>query len=543
MRTIFSQVAVCLTLFLGVFGGASTAFAASCTVPAYSYFNWFGNGTGIGYPKSDTSCNELFSGQYGGTVSVSESNDNDGTYNFSFLNTYSNGSDNIIMGPVGLVRESDGNDTAVTFSYTAPTQPSITWANPADITYGTALSGTQLDASVGGIPGTFDYTPATGTVLQAGSGQMLSVTFMPTDSTDYSSVTQTVSINVIPAPLTITADAQTKVYGASDPTLTASYSGFVNGDTASSLTASPTLTRALGENVGSYAVTASGAVDPNYVITYVPGTLTITPAPLTVLVTASPKVYDGTTAEPTFTLGVAGNISGDDVSASGGTASFASADVGTGIAVTASGYALTGAAAGNYTIQNESADTTADITEAAPSAPADVTVAPAPAVSSGGGGGGGIVDGGPLSVGYVNTNATASIAGTGSTGGQVLGAAAYNFTKNLTIGSAGADVTALQNLLIADGYLASAPTGYFGALTKAAVIKFQAAHTISPQSGYIGPLTRGALNAGATPATPETSGASTSTLTSAQIQSVLLLLQSFDVDAATINNIQTVLNK
>ena len=44
------------------------------------------------------------------------------------------------------------------------------------------------------------------------------------------------------APLTITASNQTKVYGAALPTLTASYSGFVNGDTSASLTTQPTLT-------------------------------------------------------------------------------------------------------------------------------------------------------------------------------------------------------------------------------------------------------------------------------------------------------------
>ena len=171
--------------------------------------------------------------------------------------------------------------------------------------------------------------------------------------------------------------------------------------------------------------------------------------------------------------------------------------------------------------------------------------APTPApVSSGGGGGGGIV-GGSLSVGYTNASSTAGT-GTGSTGGQELGAAAYNFTKNLTIGSTGTDVTALQNLLIADGYLTAAPTGYFGGLTQAAVKKFQAAHKISPQSGYVGALTRVALNMGTTPSTPETSTGSTgsgSSLTSAQVQAILGLLQSFGADASTIANVTAALGK
>jgi hypothetical protein len=84
-----------------------------------------------------------------------------------------------------------------------PITPTITWANPADITYGTALSATQLDATAS-VPGTFDYTPALGTVLHAGTDQTLTVLFLPTDSTDYSTVSGTATINVDPVTPTIT---------------------------------------------------------------------------------------------------------------------------------------------------------------------------------------------------------------------------------------------------------------------------------------------------------------------------------------------------
>ena len=47
------------------------------------------------------------------------------------------------------------------------TTPAITWANPADITYGTALSNAQLNATPS-VPGSFSYSPATGTILSAG---------------------------------------------------------------------------------------------------------------------------------------------------------------------------------------------------------------------------------------------------------------------------------------------------------------------------------------------------------------------------------------
>ena len=60
--------------------------------------------------------------------------------------------------------------------------PAITWPAPAAITYGTALSATQLNATAGGGAGTFVYTPAAGTVLNAGAAQTLSVTFTPTDT-------------------------------------------------------------------------------------------------------------------------------------------------------------------------------------------------------------------------------------------------------------------------------------------------------------------------------------------------------------------------
>jgi uncharacterized delta-60 repeat protein len=90
--------------------------------------------------------------------------------------------------------------------YIAPTSsstPKITWANPSGIAYGTALGATQLDATAS-VPGTFTYSPAVGTVLQAGNNQSLSVTFTPADTTDYSTATATVTINVTQATPTIT---------------------------------------------------------------------------------------------------------------------------------------------------------------------------------------------------------------------------------------------------------------------------------------------------------------------------------------------------
>jgi photosystem II stability/assembly factor-like uncharacterized protein len=76
-----------------------------------------------------------------------------------------------------------------------PTTPTITWPQPAAITYGTALSVSQLDATAN-VPGTFVYTPAAGTVLNVGT-QTLTATFTPTDSTDYTTATATQTLPVI----------------------------------------------------------------------------------------------------------------------------------------------------------------------------------------------------------------------------------------------------------------------------------------------------------------------------------------------------------
>jgi peptidoglycan hydrolase-like protein with peptidoglycan-binding domain len=76
------------------------------------------------------------------------------------------------------------------------------------------------------------------------------------------------------------------------------------------------------------------------------------------------------------------------------------------------------------------------------------------------------------------------------------GGASVTFTRDLTIGSTGGDVVALQTWLISKGYsIPAGATGYFGVQTRAAVSAFQAANGISPTAGYFGPITRARVNA------------------------------------------------
>jgi hypothetical protein len=95
----------------------------------------------------------------------------------------------------------------------AKATPVITWANPAGIIYGTALSATQLNATTT-VPGTFVYTPAAGTVLSAGAAQALSVVFTPTDAANYNGANKSVTIDVAKATPTITwANPADIIYG------------------------------------------------------------------------------------------------------------------------------------------------------------------------------------------------------------------------------------------------------------------------------------------------------------------------------------------
>jgi FtsP/CotA-like multicopper oxidase with cupredoxin domain len=81
-------------------------------------------------------------------------------------------------------------------------------------------------------------------------------------------------------PLTITASNATRVFGAANPAFTATYAGFVNGDTPASLTGTLacTTTATATSPAGTYPITCSGQTSTNYTITYIAGVLTVTPA-------------------------------------------------------------------------------------------------------------------------------------------------------------------------------------------------------------------------------------------------------------------------
>jgi hypothetical protein len=104
-------------------------------------------------------------------------------------------------------------------------------------------------------------------------------------------------------------------------------------------------------------------------------------------------------------------------------------------------------------------------------------------------------------------------------------APAVSFSRDLTVGSSGADVTALQNAIGVNP-----ATGYFGSLTKAAVVSYQSAHSL-PATGFVGPLTRAALNGSSMTTTTTTTTTGSTPVVNSGVEGILT------VDQGSISNI------
>jgi hypothetical protein len=145
------------------------------------------------------------------------------------------------------------------------------------------------------------------------SGNPYTITATGAVDTDYTISYVSGTLSVTSATLTITADNKTKLYGADLPALTASYSGFVNGDSAAKLTTQPALsttaTSASHVSGNPYTITASNAADADYTISYVSGTLSVTPATLTITADNKTKLYGA--ALPALTASYSGFVNGD----------------------------------------------------------------------------------------------------------------------------------------------------------------------------------------------------------------------------------------
>jgi gliding motility-associated-like protein len=216
-------------------------------------------------------------------------------------------------------------------------------ANPAlTVTY-SGFAGTDNAGSL--------TTSATATTIATKASLVNSYAITPAGavSNNYSFNYVAGTLTVTPAALTITADDKSKVFGTANPTLTASYSGFVNGDNSSSLTTQPALTTTVtnGSPVGNYPITVANAASGNYTISYVSGTLKVNNAVLTITADNKNKVYGS--ANPVLTASYSGFVNGDTEASLTTKPTLSTLATATS-AVNTYAITATGAAISNYTL-------------------------------------------------------------------------------------------------------------------------------------------------------------------------------------------------
>jgi hypothetical protein len=239
-----------------------------------------------------------------------------GTLSFDTQATTTGPAGDYPLTPGGLTSDNYDITFVAGTLHVARADQTITWVNPAAITYGTPLSAAQLNASVSVVgpatAGDLTYTSAAGSVLHAGNGQTLSVTAAGTNN--YNPATATVTIDVNPAVLTVKADDASRPYGAANPSFAATMSGFVNGDTQSVVvTGKPSLipNATAASNVGTYAIkTAQGTLNAtDYIFAFLDGTLSIYQDTTTTQITssASTSAYGNAV---TFTAKVTADLPG-----------------------------------------------------------------------------------------------------------------------------------------------------------------------------------------------------------------------------------------
>ena len=215
-------------------------------------------------------------------------------------------SSTVLAAPSSVVYGQTATWTATVSGYETPSGSVSFYFGPVNTA---DLVGTAALFATGGV----DEAILNVSGLPASSGYAVTAVYNG-DGSSQGSTSNTVTQVVTPASLSITANDQTMTYGGAMPALSVSLSGLVNGDSGATFfegtNVAPLVTTVPAtSNAGSYAINVSGALDPNYTITYVPGTLTINPAPLVITANNASKVYGA--ALPTFTASYSGFVNGD----------------------------------------------------------------------------------------------------------------------------------------------------------------------------------------------------------------------------------------
>src|SRR5438552_1640748 len=201
-----------------------------------------------------------------------------------------------------------------------------------DMTRQYGIANPALDATITGFKngetlGTSDVTGSASCTTTANSGSLvgnytITCTAGSLTSHNYTFMFAPGTLHVTQAVLTVTADAKSKIYGAGNPALTYTITGFVNGDPASivSGTANCATTATILSGVGGYPITCTqGTLSAtNYAFSFVGGTLTVTQATLTVTADPQSRVYGA--GNPALTYIITGFVNRDAASVVAGTA-------------------------------------------------------------------------------------------------------------------------------------------------------------------------------------------------------------------------------
>ena len=213
------------------------------------------------------------------------------------------------LAPGGVL--SNYNITYNTANFTINKKTASVTPNAASKTYGAAdpaFTGTLVGFLVAdGV--TASYSRTAGETV-AGSPYTISAVLSPAGVLgNYDITYNTADFTINPATLSIAADHKTKTYGAADPGLTYLATGFQFGDTAATVLTGA-LTRAPGENVGSYAISQGTLVaNANYTISFTGHDLVIDPATLSIAADHKTKTYGA--ADPALTYVASGFQFGD----------------------------------------------------------------------------------------------------------------------------------------------------------------------------------------------------------------------------------------
>ncbi|MFM8814810.1 MAG: MBG domain-containing protein, partial [Actinomycetes bacterium] len=203
------------------------------------------------------------------------------------------------------------SSSATTVNFDQANQSALTVTSTSG-TYGSALT---LSTSGGTTSGSVTYV-VTGTGCSESGGALsktaagdCTVTATMAGNGNYNAVSSSATtVAFARVALTVTADAQSKQYGATDPTLTHT---ITSGALVGSDSLSGSLTRASGEDVGTYAINQGTLTNSNYDITYTSANLTVTERPITVTADAATKQYGA--SDPTFTYAItSGSLAGQD---------------------------------------------------------------------------------------------------------------------------------------------------------------------------------------------------------------------------------------